>query len=195
MGVRVFFDVFRKNRSPLPAPADVGVPAVEVHASQAAYLEMREARREELHARHAVEQSIANLARCAPFQYLCHAHGGTATLRLGAQEGDEVNWRESVVCPTCHLNARMRFCTGLLARWMQAQPGARLYLTEQATYGYALLKRRFGTVRGSEYIHDEARKTAVGQYIRQITGDPAESLNIEDVTRLSFADASFEVLA
>jgi hypothetical protein len=180
-------DFFRKH-----APF---APTVETHRSLADYLAARETMRDALEARGAVERAVARLARLAPFQYLCHAHGGIATLRIDADAGDEVNWRESVVCPQCQLNARMRFCTGVLAQWMTTQPGARLYLTEQATRGYALLKHRFGNVRGSEFIHDEQRRAAVDQYIRHITADPAEKLHIEDVTRLSFADESFEMVA
>lgn len=193
--------LFRFHRKKAPAaPVDANetfshAPAIEAHRSLADYLAMLDARCEELLARDAVERAVARLARLAPFQYLCHAHGGIASLRIDADAGEEVNWRESVVCPECRLNARMRFCSGLLAQWMAARPGARLYLTEQATHGYALLKRRFGSVRGSEFIHDEGRKLAVGEYIRQITADPSEVLHIEDVTRLSFADQSFEVVA
>lgn len=193
--------LFRFHRKKAPAaPVDANetfshAPAIEAHRSLADYLAMLDARCEELLARDAVERAVARLARLAPFQYLCHAHGGIASLRIDADAGEEVNWRESVVCPECRLNARMRFCSGLLAQWMAARPGARLYLTEQATHGYALLKRRFGSVRGSEYIQDEARKAALGEYIRHITADPSEELHSEDVTRLSFADGSFEVVA
>ena len=197
------FDFFRKSRARVPstgevlpcAPVAVEAPLIEAHRSLADYLAMREARHDELHAREAVEQAIARLARFTPFQYLCHAHGGIASLRIAPEAEGEVNWRETVVCPQCRLNARMRFCTGLLAQWMETRPDARLYLTEQATHGYALLKRRFGNVRGSEYIQDEARKAALGTYIRHLCADPSEELHIEDVTRLSFADGSLEIVA
>ncbi len=170
-------------------------PVIETHRSLADYLASRETMRDALEARGAVEQGIANLARLTPFQYLCHAHGGLATLHLEPGTDDAVNWRESVVCPECQLNGRMRFCTGVLAQWMSTRPGARLYLTEQATHGYALLKHRFGNVHGSEFIHDEQRRVAVDAYIRHITDDPEEQLHIEDVTRLSFADESFDMVA
>ncbi len=189
----MFAKLLSKRKTLTVAPTKA--PPLERFGSLQAYLAMRETRGAELEARRRMEDAVAALARLAPFHYRCGAHGGTTSFTLDPDADAEVNWRESMLCPDCQLNGRMRFCAGILTQWMDARPQARIYLTEQATHGYALLKRRFGHVVGSEYIHDQERRKAVQNYIRHITGDSSEVLRIEDVTRLSFADASFEIVA
>lgn len=187
-------NLFRRKSSSSSSPSTDLDIETESFSSLHDYLSAKHSRAEENESRAAVEHSITRLARSAPFPFVCSAHGGIAAFRIEQNATGPVNWRESVVCPTCRLNARMRFCVSVLSKWMKQRVNGSLYLTEQATFGYALLKKRFQNVAGSEYIQDKARKAAVQKYIRQITGDRSENIRIEDVTRLSFANASFDVV-
>jgi SAM-dependent methyltransferase len=170
------------------------LPTIERYASLESYRASRETRRDELDMRHVLMQTTAQLAQYSPYEYYCTTHDGTASFQIDQGASVDVNWRESLICKTCQLNARMRFCMTLIRAWMQDNPAGEIYLTEQATYGYAWLKQRFARVIGSEFIHDEKRKAAIQHYIRHITNDPQALLRIEDVTQLSFADNSLSLV-
>ena len=170
-------------------------PLIERYSSLEEYVAETTRRAGEFAAREGVEQAIGALSRLAPFEFACPVHAGIATFRCDAAATEQINWREAVVCPECGLNARMRFCAALLTDWLSMQAAPRLYLTEQATLGYALLKRRFHHTIGSEFVHVPERIEHLQSYIRHITQDPSETLRIEDVTHLSFADRTFDAVA
>ena len=107
---------------------------------------------------------------------------------------DEIpNWREMLHCTSCGLFSRIRHALDLAARYVALRE-ARIYLTEQATSLYAWLRREGIDAYGSEFVRDPARKSALERYIRTIARDPRASMNFEDVTRLSLADESRELV-
>ncbi len=93
----------------------------------------------------------------------------------------EPNWRESLGCDRC----------GLINRWRAAlhlfhclpRPSGSVYLTEQTTRLYRHIKTREPSLIGSEFA---SPSTPPGQSFRW----RIRQLRHEDVTRLSFADAS-----
>lgn len=105
--------------------------------------------------------------------------GADASSRLFARAP---NWRETLACPGCRLNNRQR----LVAKEVRARApeGAVVYAMEQVTPMYAWLRGLSGvTLHGSEYLGPDVKPGEVQKGIRH-----------EDVTALSFADASFDVV-
>jgi SAM-dependent methyltransferase len=93
-------------------------------------------------------------------------------------------WRETVTCPACLLNTRMRLSVHLFEDHLNPAPGARIYLTEQTTSLYARIARRFPHAIGSEFLRDGTpRGETNGAGIRR-----------EDLTALTFPDASFDFI-
>jgi SAM-dependent methyltransferase len=154
-----------------------------------AYLADWRARGEEIAAQRRREDELEAIARTTPVEYFCEIHSGTATF---TNDGDGVNWREGLLCGQCHVNARVRFCLGLMSR--EAGPAASAYLTEQATFAYVAARGMFREVAGSEYVPDPVRAEMLGHYIREITGDATQELHHEDATSLSFPAARFDVV-
>lgn len=94
------------------------------------------------------------------------------------------NWRERLVCPSCGLNNRMRATVHLIELMGGADAHSDIYLTEQTTATYAGFARRFPRCVGSEWLHDGTARGATN----------ARGLRNEDVTALSFDDASFDIV-
>jgi hypothetical protein len=93
------------------------------------------------------------------------------------------NWRETVRCPETGLINRLRGCYHALRTLRPAFDGQRAYITEQATPFFGFLAARHPGITGSEFLPD----TPSGRH-------DARGIRSEDLTRLSFADASFDVL-
>jgi len=93
------------------------------------------------------------------------------------------NWRESLICPRCGLNNRMRACFQLL-RGLLPEPAAAVYLTEQVTAFFDRVKSLYPNAVGSEFLEDGTPRGAAN----------AAGVRCEDLTRLSFADDRFDVL-
>lgn len=92
------------------------------------------------------------------------------------------NWRERLVCPRCRLNNRMRACIHIFDRLCRPAATDIIYLTEQTTPVYAWFKSRYPSTVGSEYLGDSVPR---GQ-------SNAHGIRNESVTRLTFADESFD---
>ncbi|MCC6763080.1 MAG: class I SAM-dependent methyltransferase [Deltaproteobacteria bacterium] len=110
----------------------------------------------------------------------------------GAWEADDglriPNWRESMRCPRCGLAARQRRVSELVVAAVDDRRGrdpVAVYLMEALSPLYRSLSRRLlgATVVGSEYLADDAPG-----------GTRPRSVRHEDAERLSFADASLDVL-
>ncbi len=93
-------------------------------------------------------------------------------------------WRETLTCPTCRLNTRMRLSTHLLEDNLRPSPDARIYLTEQITSLYARTARRFRNVVGSEFLTDGTPRGEVNE----------AGIRREDVTSLTFPGASVDFI-
>ena len=88
-----------------------------------------------------------------------------------------MNFRESLVCPYCQLNNRQRIVARLILD--QCTVDSNIYLTEQVTPFYGLLKKQFPNLVGSEYLGK---------------GITREDIRNEDLTGLSFLPEKFEVV-
>ncbi len=94
------------------------------------------------------------------------------------------NWRETLRCSQTQLMNRSRAAITLMRRLCGLQPSSRVYLTEQTTPTCRWMMANHPHSVGSEFVDPSlASGTLVGD------------LRHEDLTRLSFADASIEILA
>lgn len=64
------------------------------------------------------------------------------------------NWREQLVCRRCHLNNRLRASIHILEAEHQPRKTSPIYLTEQVTPAYGVLRSRFANLVGSEFLGD-----------------------------------------
>ncbi|HVQ76767.1 MAG TPA: class I SAM-dependent methyltransferase [Candidatus Binatia bacterium] len=92
------------------------------------------------------------------------------------------NWREQLTC-TCGFNNRMRAAIQILRQEICDDPTARIYLTERVTGLYSWLRARYPNLSGTEYLGDRVPRGAEHEGVRN-----------EDLTALTFADESFDVI-
>jgi GT2 family glycosyltransferase/ubiquinone/menaquinone biosynthesis C-methylase UbiE len=101
--------------------------------------------------------------------------------------GWEPNWRERCGCHICHLNTRQRVIAARTRDLVRSRPQpVDVYLTEQVTPIFDWLVRSVPGARfvGSEYLGPDVQPGSVD----------ARGLRHEDVERLSFPDASFDLV-
>ncbi|MBW7888308.1 MAG: glycosyltransferase family 29 protein [Bacteroidetes bacterium] len=94
------------------------------------------------------------------------------------------NWRESVLCPSCRMNNRIRASIHFFEKKFQPSRDANIYLTEQTTALYQYLSRNYAHVIGSEYYGD---KLPLGSYT-------SSGIRNEDITALTFPDNSLDFI-
>ncbi|QJR11573.1 hypothetical protein DSM104443_02652 [Usitatibacter rugosus] len=94
------------------------------------------------------------------------------------------NWRERLVCPLCQMNSRQRACVHLATEYLRLGPDSRIYITEQVTPSYAALRARHPGIVGSEFLGPGIAPGSVNE----------AGLRHEDVTQLSFPDATFDAI-
>jgi len=95
----------------------------------------------------------------------------------------QMNWREHLRCPGCHLNNRMRASIHLLMETIAPTKKSRIYATEQTSPLYRYLRKHFPFLVGSEYLQGATlRKSKFGE------------LRDEDLTKLSFPSEGFDVI-
>jgi SAM-dependent methyltransferase len=99
-------------------------------------------------------------------------------------DGKHINFRERVVCPITGLNNRLRACLHLLDVELGIYDGDNIYITEQVTPMYQILSNFYPNLIGSEYLDDNVPLGASNQ----------SGIRNEDLTRLTFSDASFDVV-
>lgn len=106
------------------------------------------------------------------------------------------NWREELACSECRLISRMRFCFDYAFAAVPITPDSLLYVTEQATFGFAWIAKQCQGAIGSEYLADtEAEKReAIQGYLRGLLGDELAELRHESVTALSLGDRSVDAV-
>jgi len=97
-------------------------------------------------------------------------------------DGVHVNWRERLVCRGCNLNNRLRLSMKVASELAEIARSP-VYLTEQLTPFADVLRRRCANLVCSEFLGD---RFAPGQADHR-------GVRHEDLTRLSFADATFEL--
>lgn len=98
----------------------------------------------------------------------------------------DINWRETLFCPTCGLNNRMRACLHYF--YTRLHPGADsfIYVTERITRLYDVLSQRHPFVYGSEFMGADCTP---GEMVTR--GEGGLKIRHEDMTHLSFPDSSF----
>jgi len=101
-----------------------------------------------------------------------------------------VDAREGLHCMQCGMSARQRTGVAMLAACASERDA--IYVTEQNTRLYAWLQSRYPGVHGSEFEPDATRRAEMAGYLASMGG--SGEIAFEDVTRLSMADASQDVL-
>ena len=94
------------------------------------------------------------------------------------------NWRERLVCPSCGLNNRMRLTYHLISDLLANFSSSSVYITEQTTNLFKLLKRLNPSIIGSEFLDDEIPKGSLN----------SAGIRNEDFTNLTFSDNQFDYI-
>ena len=96
------------------------------------------------------------------------------------------NWRETMKCPDCGLINRWRSSFHLFEALLEPVEQDDIYLTEAVTPLFNAIAERYPQCVGSEYAPDVPLGTDIEL--------PCGPTRIEDVTRLTFPDGSFEAV-
>ncbi len=118
----------------------------------------------------------------AGYCYVCQAN---VDFQIeSAIDGETVNWRETLVCPECHLINRWRGCLHLFEEYCEPSLQDRIYLTETLSPVYKSLASRYPNLSASEFLPPAELGSLV----------PIHSMLVrnEDVTQLTFSDNYFE---
>jgi SAM-dependent methyltransferase len=94
------------------------------------------------------------------------------------------NWRERLVCPSCGLNNRMRLTYHLIQELFPDFSISSVYITEQTTSLFNLLRKINPNLIGSEYLGDEVTKGSFN----------SSGIRNEDFTNLTFSDEQFNYI-
>jgi predicted HAD superfamily hydrolase/SAM-dependent methyltransferase len=93
------------------------------------------------------------------------------------------SWRERQIC-TCMLNCRQRSCFHFLTQALGLSANSVVYCTEQMTELFRRIQKVFPNALGSEYLGD---RLPLGQ-------TNCNGVRNEDITRLTFPEASFDCI-
>jgi len=121
----------------------------------------------------------------------CHVCGSRQTMQVSQMYSSSFtadglgipNWREHLNCLKCGTVNRIRGALKVLDQEFSPCPNSQVYITEQLTPLFALLKKRFPSLVGSEYLSPSMRGGTVQDGIRH-----------EDVQALSFRDQTFDLI-
>lgn len=102
------------------------------------------------------------------------------------QQNGQVNWRETLRCPSCDLINRWRSSVHVFEALCAPDNNSRIYITEAITPLYQQFRRRYPNTVGSEYA--EGRKS--GDWIKA----HGNRIQVQDVTALSFSRNAFDAL-
>jgi len=97
-------------------------------------------------------------------------------------DGTKPLWRETVFCPVCKLNSRMRFLVERVCNSVGDEDS--VYICEQVTPTYKALQSKIKNLIGSEYLKDN-----------YISGEVYDGITHQDVQNLSFPDEEFSCIA
>jgi 2-polyprenyl-6-hydroxyphenyl methylase/3-demethylubiquinone-9 3-methyltransferase len=172
------------HAAPLPDYVIGAYPDIAAYRQSAGALRLSWQHAGEAHAlvlaRHAAEGLRGHCAGC----------GRVSTFRIEAGPADadgaaaQPNWRETLACE-CGLINRIRASIQVFRDFSAPAADARIYATERVTALFAWLAQSFPNAVGSEYLGPEAESG------RSYPRGSAE-IRHEDVTRLSFDDASLD---
>jgi len=136
-------------------------------------------------AQRAFERALFDGRREFTVQGYCAACRKVTALKVDLLWGDGVtpNWRERLEC-ACGLINRTRAALDFLDGTTEGNADARIYATEQVTALYSHLRTLHPGAVGSEFLRDGTAPGAVN----------GAGLRHEDLTSLTFPDASFDVV-
>ena len=170
--------------------ARTGASEIQSFASYEAWQAELALHAERFNCRWRFEQALQALApedRWEGWCALCEQNA-----RFGLGPGSDLNLREELVCSGCGMNARIRGALQILDTGIDRHDSD-LYITEQASPTYVWLQNNVDHVSGSEYANDAATLRALQDYFRNLGGNG--SIRFEDITSLSFGDASLDAIA
>lgn len=98
--------------------------------------------------------------------------------------------REGLNCLACACNSRQRAAAMLLLDGLRDPARAQVYATEQASLFYIALRRKIPQLRGSEFETRLSRRLKLSRWMLEY--GVLSWIRNEDVTRLSFGDASLD---
>lgn len=94
------------------------------------------------------------------------------------------NWRESLVCPSCNLNNRMRLTYHLIQEVFPNFINSQVYITEQTTPLFQILKNLIPAIVGSEFLGKNIPRGNLNHL----------GIRNEDLTNLSFHNEQFDFI-
>jgi SAM-dependent methyltransferase len=92
------------------------------------------------------------------------------------------NWREKLRCPRCGLNNRMRAAVHIFEQEFLPSFSSSIYITEQITPLFRVLRQRYCRLLGSEYLNGRV----------PFGGNDRNGVRNENVTNLTFASEAFD---
>jgi len=158
--------------------------------SLAEYLSLRETSQERLNSRRKTEMAFVRQDQPSfavdGFCFFCGRRTEFVSTFLYSVEntadGKSIpNWREHMGCSHCGQCNRVRAALHLFYEELNPSGDAAIYLTEQATRLYQLMRERHPDLVGSEFLGDRCE-----------FGTASDGLRNEDLTQLTFADSSFD---
>lgn len=94
-----------------------------------------------------------------------------------------INWREQLLCPSCHMFNRIRAALHMSIQDFGLSTESDIYITEQFGVVYRWLRGHFKHVMGSEYLYPE-----------KASGFRRFGINHQDVRSLSMSSASLDFI-
>ena len=140
------------------------------------------------------ETSVILEAHARSVSFHCYAHGGIGQLITPTLQEDSYHWRESGACSVCKNISRVRLAAEWIVRSSHNYREPRIYITEQRTPLYRTLRKIFPNVVGSEYVPDILTRLRAMAKLLTYTADITARIRHEDVCRLTFSDASLDLI-
>jgi SAM-dependent methyltransferase len=141
-------------------------------------------------------QTLVTLSAGDDVPFYCHAHRGSAKIRYSSQgvHADGYNWREFGHCSECDSITRIRLVAECVRRSSLSHAKPVIYLTEQLTPLYKLLRLQYPILVGSEYVPDPSLRDDAQQRLRSYLGDAHVALRHENACALTLANESVNVI-
>lgn len=119
--------------------------------------------------------------RLGTYEGYCSCCKRTQTMRVSYDYSTRMTpyWRETLMCPVCKMNSRMRFAI----EYLEAFTNKKVYVQEQVTPFFENLKKIIPDLTGSEFL---GSNYAGGEIVNGVLH--------EDAAALSFDDNTFDVI-
>jgi len=166
-------------------------PLIEIHTvtGKNEYQEYLSKNSIKLNERLNFEKQLAKDQR--PFNYsgYCRVCNSPSELMVDYTFSKEANfripvWRESIACPVCLLNNRMRASIHFIEDYINPAKDSSIYITEQTTALFRYFQDNYSNVVGSEFLEDKIPLGEVNE----------KGVRNEDLTKLTFEDAAFDFI-